>query len=236
MKTLILTTLALAAGIALVHAQGTITISSTAATVYLNNGETNGPATGASGAYIFEVLDMTQGAWNGLSALQQNEAYNLMIDPQAISLWTDSGVSGVNSTLHAGGINSVGNAVAANWATPTGATYSTGTIDYYSILGWSANLGNWSTVSAGLENGTLFDTPEDFAFGQTTQVAYNYSGGGPDGLPSTDLWGLSGTGLAGSGGLPTIDALTLYTTPEPATLALVSLGGISMIFLRRRKV
>lgn len=237
MKRLILTALALVAGIALAQAQGTITIASTAPTVYTNDFTHSGPATGASGTFIFEVLDMTQGAWGGLTSVQQAEAYDLFDYSQAVTLWTDSSVSGINSTLHAGGINSSGNATAANWAAPTSsAGYSTApSYDFYTIVGWSANLGNWSTVSAGLANGTLLDTQETIAFGQTMQVAYNYAGGGPGALPSADLFGISPTGLPGSGGLPTIDALTLIVVPEPATLALVGLGGLSMLFRRRRK-
>lgn len=231
MKTLILTTLALTASIALVNAQGTISILSTAPTVYTNNGAFSGPATGPSGTYMFEVLDMTQGAWAALTPAQQAGASDLFDNPTDLSLWTDSGVSGINSTLHAGGINAV-ISVAANWAAPTSdAGYNTApSYDYYTIVGWSANLGSWSTLSNEIEN---YDIPfYAGALGQTG-VAYNYAGGLD--LAPVNLWGASPTGLAGSGGLPTTDGLTLYIMPEPTTLALVGLGGLSMILLRRRK-
>ena len=156
MKTLILTTLALAAGIALTHAQGTVSIETTASEVYTNNGIANGPATGASGTFIFEVLDMTQGAWSGLSPVQQLEAYGLFTAPSAINLWTDSGVSGINSTLHPGGINAVVDAVAANWAAPTSdVDYSTASsYDYYTIVELAGqSWRDWSQISSDLQLG-----------------------------------------------------------------------------------
>jgi hypothetical protein len=98
-------------------------------------------------------------------------------------------------------------------------------------------LGSWAQVQAFLNAGTLAN--QTGYFGQTA-TAYNYSGGGPSGLLAVDMWGTSSTGLAGSGGIPTVGGLTLNAivpavTPEPTTLALAGLGGISMLFLRRRK-
>ena len=228
MKTLILTALALTAGLTLAHAQGTINIVTTVATV-----ETNGPTIGAAAgtAWDYEVLDMTSTAFAALSSPHQAGAYGLLANPTDVSLWTDSGVSGFGQNLHAGGINSglAGNATAANWAAPTSNVvgYSSApSYDYYTVLGWNASAGNWATVEPLLASGE-----EPAIFGQTA-IAYNYAGG--NGLPSVALFGPSGTGLAGSGGLPTTGALIL-TSPEPTTLALAGLGGIAMLFLRRRK-
>jgi hypothetical protein len=234
MKTIILTTLAFAAGIALAHAQGTVTINNTTAVV-----ETNGIALAPAGGSLwnYEVLDMTAAAWSNLTALAQGQAYSLLANPTAVSLWTDSGVTGIGQNLgtHAGGINASAQ-TAANWAAPTSnAGYNTAANwDYYTVLGWDAALGSWATVQAGLQNGTLFETAPVGWFGQTG-VAYNYAAG--SGLPNPNLFGASSTGLAGSGGLPTTGALILQTTfiPEPTTLALVGLGGLSMLLLRRRK-
>jgi len=243
MKKLVLTSMAMVLGAVLAHAQGTITIASTVATAQTNNYSGSGPATAAAGsaAWDYEVLDMSQAAWGGLSANQQTAAYGLSglsgaNLTAAIGLWSDAAVSGTGSALHAGGINSSANGVAAGWAAPTGATYTTGTVDYYTVLGWNSSAGNWATILAALQAGT--QNGGALWFGQTTTPAYNYSGGGPSGLPAVGLFGASGTGLAGSGGLPTVGALILGqagTVPEPATLALAGLGGISMLFLRRRK-
>ena len=228
MKKLVLTSMAMVLGAVLAHAQGTINIISTVAT-----GETNGTAIAAAGgtAWDYEVLDMTSTAYAALSSQQQAGVYALAGNSADLSLWTDSGVSGFGQNLHAGGINSglSGTATAANWAAPTSsiAGYSSApSYDYYTVLGWNASAGNWATVSALIAGGGL-----PTWFGQTG-VAYNYAGG--NGLSSVALFGPSGTGLAGSGGLPTVGAV-LMNTPEPTTLALAGLGGISMLFLRRRK-
>jgi len=221
--------MAMVLGAVLAHAQGTITIASTVATVE-TNGVALAPAGGAGWSY--EVLDMTSTAYLALTAQQQASAYNFLGSSAAFALWTDSTVSGTGSGLHAGGITGAANAVASNWAAPAGATYATApSYDYYTVLGWNTSAGTWATISAALATGTL---PAGTWFGQTTTPAYNYAGGGPSGLSAADTWGPSGTGLAGSGGLPTVGALVL-SIPEPTTLALAGLGGISMLFLRRRK-
>jgi len=235
MKKLVLTSMAVVLGAVLAHAQGTITISSTVATSdTASNGVVIGTASGTG--WTYEVLDMTSTAYGALSGNQQTGAYNLFANESDFSLWADTGVSGIGQSLHAGGINSSGSATAANWAAPTSNSgYNTAaSYDYYTVLGWNASLGSWLTVSNDLSAGTLGTLVGNF-FGQTA-AAYNYAGGA--GLSPVDLFGPSGTSLAGSGGLPTTDALNLNEitiTPEPTTLALAGLGGISMLFLRRRK-
>jgi hypothetical protein len=230
MRKFILISVALAVGTILVHAQGLISLSTTSAEVYSNG-------VPATGAYIFEVLDMTEGAWAALTPGQQAGAANIFANPTDLSLWTDSGVSGMNmGPLHPGGIEGMGGAggtTAANWAAPTGTDYDTGGIDYYTIVGWSASGGTWSQIETNLEDGTL---SPNILIGQT-QVAYNYAGGGSDYLPAVNLFAPSAaTGLAGSGGLPAVGALEFDIIPEPSTVALVGLGSLSMLFLRRRKL
>jgi PEP-CTERM motif len=225
MKKLVLAGMAMVVGAVLAHAQGTINVVTTVATV-----DTNGTAMAAAGgtAWDYEVLDIANTAYTGTGA--QANMYSLAANPTAVSLWTDSGVSGFGQNLHAGGINSGlgGNATAANWAAPTSSQgYNTApTYDYYTVLGWNASAGNWATVSALLAGGSI-----PTWFGQTA-IAYNYAGG--SGLAATPLFGASSTGLAGSGGLPTTGALVL-NTPEPTTLALAGMGGLAALFLRRRK-
>jgi hypothetical protein len=243
MKKLILATFALVAGVMLAHSQGLVSFQALKGTVITNGtavGGGIGPVNGA-GQYHFELLDMTAAAWAGLSLAQQAGAENLWVNGGDIPLWTDSGISGVNGTGIAAGevvaLGGVPGTTAANWGAPTGSSFNTGSIDYYTIMGWSANLGTgWSTVSTGLEDGTLPTAMSPVYIGQTS-IAYNYGGGGPDGLDVVNVWDSSAvTGLAGSG-MPNGDVagdLVLMTMPEPTTLALVGLGGLSMLFLRRR--
>lgn len=238
MKKLVLTSLAMAAGVTLSHAQGTISLNTTAAEVYTNGasiGEGIGAAAGSS-QYDYEVLDMTSSAYAALTSGQQAGVYDLIANESDLSLWTDSGVSGTTG-LQAGSIKSATTSTANNWAAPTSSSgyTSAASYDYYTIIGWNSALGSWATVEADLNAGTL-GSMTGF-FGQTA-VAYNYAGGGASGLGAVGLFdGSAVTGLAGSGGLPSSDALTLYAipVPEPTTLALAGLGGLSMLFLRRRK-
>jgi len=224
------------AGAMLANAQGTISIQIGAGTVVTNTGTASGPTKGQT--YDYELLDMTQTAYNGLSGAQKTGVYALGANQTDISLWTDAGISGVNTGgLTAGGINgqgAAGGVAAANWSAPTSADQTTAGIDYYTVVGWSATLGTWSTISSELLAGTLTTGANQF-FGQTL-TAYNYSGGGPNSLPAVNAFSTSGaTGLAGSGMSSIPGSLVLAPIPEPATLALAGLGGLSMLFLRRRK-
>jgi hypothetical protein len=233
MRKLLSISVALAVGVVSTYAQGLISISAVSPEVYISGGASNGPATGPAGTYLYEMLDMTEGAWNALSGAQTNAADNVFVNPLALSLWTDSGVSGMNyNSLRPGGIMALGGAAGttvANWAPPTGFAYDTGGIDYYTIVGWSANAaGSWKALTNGIISGGGLPAGPSYFYGQT-QVAYNYAGGGLDGLPVVNLFGgPSSTGLADSG-LPATDALTLYSFPEPSTLALVGLGGVSIL-------
>lgn len=223
------------------YSQGTIGLGSASGIVYTNGSsisEGTGPMVGPSASYYFEVLDMTSGDWTSLSGAQQSEAADLLDNPSAVSLWTDSAVGAINSSLHAGGINGVISTTAANWSAPSGSTSYGPDYDYYVVVGWSSNEGtSWSTVSGEL-GGSWAD---DGWFGETA-VAYNYAGGGL--LPAVSVWATSATtGLDGSGFPGTSDELTLVPVspsellliPEPSTWALAGIGCLSMLFLRRRK-
>ena len=138
------------------------------------------PATGA-GSYDIELLDMTAAQWNGLSGGQSNAALNVFANPSAVSLWTDSGISGtVGLGISAGKVNGVGGAggtSAANWGAPTGGTYSTGATDFYALVGWSADLGSsWSAIATALQNST-FTMGALSVVGQSA-VYFNQAGGG----------------------------------------------------------
>jgi len=245
MKKLVLTMVALAAGAMLVHAQGLVSMAAGAnGTVQTNNGVGGyGSANGTVAGYDVELLDMTAAAWAGLSGSQSNAALNVFQNPSAVSLWTDSLVSGtVGSGLANGRITALGGAggtTAANWAAPTGASYSSGAIDYYVIVGWTTagGLTSWSAVVNALNGSTLPATATSF-YGESA-VYNNATGGGPSSLPVVNVFATSAgsTGIAGAG-TPTGDVaglLQLNPVPEPTTLALAGLGGIATLFLRRRK-
>jgi hypothetical protein len=238
MKKSSLSLLALVACTMLARSQGYISLQTGNGVVYTNNGVASGPTHGAPGSYVFEALTMTQTAYNGLTAAQQTDIYNLVANPTDIELWTDTGVSGVNNgTFFSGavkGLGGEGGSWAADWACPTDANYDTGSLNYYTIVGWSSDLGNWATVEEALNAGTLSSTATSgYSFFGQSAAAYNYAGGGPSSLAAVNLWGDSAqTGLPGSGLPSEQDALTLYAIPEPTMLALVGLGGLSLLLLR----
>jgi hypothetical protein len=240
MKKIILTSLALITATLFTRAQGTISLQEGKGTVITNGtsiGQGSGNAYAGKGSYYYDVLDMTETSWASLTSAQQAGADNLLVNPADLSLWTDSGVTGSNTgSLTTGGINGLGGATgssAANWTAPTGSSYSSaGSYDYYIVVGWSANEGtSWSTVSSKIEDSTLASPGW---FGESA-VLYNYAGGGtltgPNVFSPSSFTTLSGSGAGNSPGLP---ELVLLPVPEPATFALAGLGGLSLLFLRRR--
>jgi hypothetical protein len=191
----------------------------------------------------FELLDMTATAYNALSSPQQAAIGNMLANPSDISLWTDSAVSAfAGQGLTAGEVlaeGGSGGTTAANWGAPTGPSYSTGPIDYYTIVGWSVNEGtSWLSISNSVATGNWASPLTDAWFGESI-VAYNAAGGGPDAVAVVNVWGTQDiTGIAGSGintGNPELTLGPTIIVPEPTTLALAGLSGLSMLFLRRRK-
>jgi len=248
MKKIVLTSVAIFASAMLVHAQGYISLgASIKGTVQTNGtsiGEGSGSASFTTGpGYDVEVLDMTSNSWTALTPSQQSGADNLLQNPNDVSLWTDSGISGsVGQGTSAGEITTetggTAGASAANWALPPGPTYNTAAnVDYYVVVGWSVNEGpTWAQVASALNGGTL-----GAGWFGSSVVAFNYAGNPTVSLNAVSAWGSSTvTGLAGSGfanGDVAGDlVLTPVTTvPEPGASVLACLGGLSMLFLRRRK-
>ncbi len=103
---------------------------------------------------------------------------------------------------------------------------SAGTTYFVQFVGWSANLGStWSSVESQLASGTWNTGGNPGWFGESTVTSmtpFSQAGtGDPSIFPNT--WS-NGT-------------FTMFSVPvpEPTTLALAGLGGLSMLFLRRRK-
>ncbi len=105
------------------------------------------------------------------------------------------------------------------------------------MVGWSANLGtSWNAVEAELENwanNQLITIPYlgFSATGYITPLATTTS-------PGATVFGSAPTAQ----GLPIYSPNTLlyaldplYPGPEPSTMALMGLGGLSLLLFRRRK-
>jgi len=144
--------------------------------------------------------------------------------------WLDTGLTATNAVASAGKLVPV--------AGNTGATvpWSQGTTNNIMLVGWSANLGtSWSVVSNELANWP-FDVgiPASQAFFGESATGFLSPGAGN---PGAAVFGTT----AGPNGLPInslntqLYLLPLTPTPEPSTIALAGLGGLSLLLFRRRK-
>jgi len=234
MKKLILTSLALAASVTLGYSQGAITIANSSAGFLIS---TNGSSltipegTGAAGtgaaSYYYDVLATAYTGTPGTSYAALSS-----------SLWTDTGVLAANNSLTKGGVAnpSTTTSAANTFGSPTGSTYSTATTEYYVIVGWSANEGTtWATVKNELSTG-IWTTPPGTGWFGVSPLAYNEAGGA-NGLSTVNLLngGSAITGLAGSGLTGGFQLLPVVPSPEPTTIALGVMGGLSLLALRRKK-
>ena len=138
--------------------------------------------------------------------------------------WSDTGLEAANNTI-AGRLAPI--AATASATVP----WSPGTTDSIVLVGWSANLGTtWGSVSNVLANwnnnmpGAFFGVSTT---GYTTTFATGVS-------PGATLFATA----ANAQGLPinsTLTQLYLLPVPEPASLAIAGLGGLSLLLFRRQR-
>jgi hypothetical protein len=221
----LLTILALASAATFVHAQGTI-ISQNGSALYAVStnaaliGGTIGPTAKTALGFDYAVLIATYGG---------PAPTNNPLD----AAWSGAVLTGVNFVAALGGIAGQGGAlgaVAPGWGAPTAGQYTDATEKYFMIVGWSSNLGTtWATVSANLASNWATSWAGNAFFG-TSAIGFGYSGGGPLGLPAPSLFTTS-AGMPG--GLTS--GFSLMAVPEPTTMALAGLAGLSLLLFRRRK-
>lgn len=229
----ILSILALAATASYVQAQGTIAVytiasaykanvNATAQSVYAGGTQTGGTSVLAplNSGYTYDLLvSVFSPALTGTPTVAEMGAMTV-------------GVSGITNGVTAGGIAGPGHSTggpSANWGAPN-LTYTDGTEDSYTLVGWSSNLGStWSQVYAILQAG---GTSIQGALFGATSFGYGYSGGGPNSLPAPSVFGVS---TAEPGGLAAGPTLYSVTVPEPTSMALAAIGGLSLMALRRKK-
>lgn len=235
MKKILATIVGLAVGASLVHAQGFLQLTSgisfgiTTNTGAFGNptvpnapyssiisGKTTGSATTPGQFdYAFLFIPTGVGSSGDLSNLNSGNWVQLAVDlggtPGLALAGTNTASAGNFAAQN--GANSVSSIGIGGQAFNSGTTYS------LAIVGWTSSLGSsWSTVSQELSTG-VWAAPGNFGF---DVASVNPSSGTPGNLP-TAMWGNN--------------SLVLYSVPvpEPTTLALAGLGGLSLLFLRRRK-
>jgi hypothetical protein len=223
----ILTILAIASAATFGYAQGTVVLNNGIAAYFVS---TNAALIG-QGIGVTAKLPALSEYYAVLTAAYGGPA------PSSSPLdgaWTGAVLTGNNFTITAGGIAGQGGgagATAAGWGAPTGPNYTDATERYYMIVGWSSNLGTtWATVAANLASGWATPWGANNAFFGTSVIGYGFSGGGSFSLPAPNLSGVS-TGMPG--GLSS--GFQLMLVPEPTTMVLAGLGGLSLLLFRRRK-
>jgi hypothetical protein len=99
-----------------------------------------------------------------------------------------------------------------------------GSTVYVELVGWSASLGTtWSAVSTQISNGFT----SNGYFGVSNVGSVTTGGAGTPAGPALALFG--GTGITSG------FQLNYVATPEPSTIALAAMGGLSLLALRRKK-
>lgn len=239
MKKLILTAFAVVAGATFVHAQGILELNSGTVFNVTTNTGTFGNTTVPDAPYGSIISGKT--STSGTAAFGFYYTYLFIPtgvgtsgDLASLSTGNWEQLAQDNSGTVGAGILGTNVAVAGNWGGQSGTAgqssigisgdaFNSGTTYSIALVGWSANLGSsWSTVYADYSTGNWNLAPgTDGNFGFKVATVNPASGG----------VGNSPTSIFGNG------SLVLYTVPvpEPTTLALAGLGGLSMLFLRRRK-
>ena len=140
--------------------------------------------------------------------------------------WSDAGLAAQSG-------NSAGTVAGINVNAGATVPWAVGTTDNIVLVGWSADLGTtWGVVSNELATGsyqTVLAGQQGF-FGIST-AGYEAANGSS---PGTTLF----SNAAQSQGTPITSPATqlfLLPVPEPTTLALAGLGGLSLLLFRRQR-
>jgi hypothetical protein len=240
MKKLVLTTVCALAITGAAFAQGAVnwgSISFTSVTAVTNSmaysplfsaGGT--PVGGAVGSTITGVTAGTLNATFFYELLYTSFSGTQATVPTLASLlsWQDSGLGATNS-------NTAGRLQVVNGSGSANVPWSPGTTDSIVLVGWSADLGSsWLTVSNELATGsykTVLAGQQGFLGITTTGYTTTFA---PGTSPGATLFGAAtaqGLPITGSTSTP----LYLIPVPEPATLALAGLGGLSLLLFRRQR-
>jgi hypothetical protein len=235
MKKLALTTVCALAMVGAAFAQGnlnwqsitaaamTAQSNSTAYSPFFGGGSTGSGAIGSAGGaaslgtgFYYELLYTS---FSGTQATIPTLA--------SLLAWNDTGLEASNSTT-AGRLSTINPNAGAT------VPWSPGTTDSIVLVGWSADLGaTWGVVSNELANSTyaaVLAGQQGFLGVSTTGYTTTFT--------TSTSPGATVFGTAQPQGLPINSLLTqlyLLPVPEPTTLALAGLGGLSLLLFRRQR-
>jgi len=208
------------------QAQGVIFGNSASATSKIS---TNGIAVGltdgtvANSFYyaLFSQNTSGNGLVNGSTAAVQGYGATQNYVWADLANWTFDGMA--TNTASAGRVQGVGTGTGGSTTIPNVAGGAQGK---FLVLGWSSNLGStYSAVQALLTSQGSF-TGNGW-IGQSVVSGLVTTGDGGS-IPSPTI-------LAASGAVTGFQLGLVTATPEPGTIALAGLGGLSLLALRRKK-
>jgi hypothetical protein len=229
MKKILATIVGLTAGAALVHAQGFIemvgqssAIVTNTASFYAQSVQTTGKIYNASsfaGGYDFALLYATSTTAGDSSPLGAD--WNII---------TTNGAGATLTSMIANNGSAPGGLLGPGGTSGIAVNLAPGTTYEVMLVGWSSNEGSsWATVSAELAgNSNAGNWTANGYFGEET-------------IGTITPFATAGTGdpsifpTVYANGTMSLFAVAPSVSPEPTTLALAGLGGLSMLFLRRRK-